>query len=120
MARRFWIAALSCIFAVLKLLAYILSFYILFCAVAPCYLFDNCESSEQYETRKEDPLKDCNNCSPFSTCSSCHGFAFGQEAMTVLPLVFNVQQVYADQSFSFSEGYDVSFFQPPRSAGNLG
>jgi hypothetical protein len=98
----------------LKIIAYILSFYILFCAIAPCYLFDNCEETEQYANTKSKPVEDCNSCSPFSTCSSCHGFSFSQTSLEIEPLVFHSEPVFANNSFSSKSGYPNQFFQPPR------
>jgi cytochrome c553 len=99
------------------MLAYILSLYILFCAVAPCYLFDACEETEQSaDASKSNPVKDCNNCSPFSTCSSCHGFAFRQENMLEQPSPIYLSIVYSHYSFSSKTGYLNLPFQPPRVA----
>jgi hypothetical protein len=98
----------------LKIIAYILSVYILFCSIAPCYLFDNCEETEQYAGTKSKPVEDCNSCSPFSTCSSCHGFSFNQECIEMEPLVFQSAPVYANSTFTSKSGYPDQLFQPPR------
>jgi hypothetical protein len=98
----------------LKIIAYILSFYILFCSIAPCYLFDNCEDTEQYADTKSKPIEDCNSCSPFSTCSSCHGFSFTQESFEIEALVFYAAPTYDSSSFSSKSGYPDQFFLPPR------
>lgn len=99
----------------LKILTYILSFYVLFCTVVPCNLFDKCEEPEQtVNTSKSIPVKDCNNCSPFSTCASCHGFTINQEKALLIPVVFYNKTMYNSYSFSAKSEYSFSFFQPPR------
>ena len=99
----------------LKILAYILTFYVLFCTVVPCTLFDKCEEQEQTtQSSKSNPSKDCNNCSPFSICASCHGFTINYECVNLIPLEFPFKQSYNNYYFSSKSEYYFSFFQPPR------
>ena len=99
----------------LKVLGYILSFYVLFCTVEPCRIFDKCEENEVPEqTSKSKPIQGCNNCSPFSTCASCHGFTVTMEHVSIAPLIFCNKPSYTNYNFSSKPGYYFSFFQPPR------
>ena len=94
---------------------YILSLYVLFCAVVPCTIIDNCEDDQKTEqTSKQEEKKDCNNCSPFSICSASHGFTLATIGTTVEPIVFNSSPAYSDYYFSAKSEYHPSLFQPPR------
>ena len=98
-----------------KWIAYILSFSILFCVVVPCSIFDNCEEKEHTEqTSGSDHKKDCNDCSPFSICSSAPGFTFCAVATSLEPVVFYNSPVYSEYCISSPSAYYSSLFQPPR------
>lgn len=98
-------------------IAYILSLYILFCAVVPCSIIDNCEDDQKTEqTSKQEDDKDCNNCSPFSICSSCHGFTINTVTASIEPVVFHTSPNYSDYNVSSKSEYYPSLFQPPRVA----
>ena len=95
-------------------ITYILSLYILFSAVVPCSVFDNCEDQTHTEqSSNSDHRKDCNNCSPFSICSSASGFTFNNENTSLEPVVFHNSPSYNDYYFSSKSEYYSSLFQPP-------
>ncbi|MFN2439754.1 MAG: DUF6660 family protein [Chitinophagaceae bacterium] len=99
----------------LKILAYILSFYILFSAVVPCSIIDNCEEEEDREqTSNSNHKKDCNNCSPFSICSYASGFILNGVNITLEPVVFHNSPTYSEYYFSSKSEYYPNLFQPPR------
>ncbi len=100
----------------MKRFAYILSFYILLSAAVPCNLFDNCEGEEHPETSASFPEKDCNDCSPFSICSTGHGFAINFESLLAEPLVVFTSVLYREIKYSAHSDYYVIHFQPPRIA----
>jgi len=96
-------------------IAYILSLYILFCAVVPCSIIDNCEDDQKTEqTSKQGENRDCNNCSPFSICSSCHGFTFNTVTAPIEPVAFHTSLTYSDYNVTSKSEYYSSLFQPPR------
>jgi len=98
-------------------MAYILSLYILFSALVPCSIFDKCEGSECTEQRSEtDNHTDCNNCSPFSICSSVSGAIFHTTNLLVQPPDFLDSPTYSEYHFSSQLEYHSIFFQPPRQA----
>lgn len=98
-----------------KCSGYILFLYVLFCTVVPCTMIDNCDSKGCTEqTSRKDTNKDCNNCSPFSICSSYHGFTTGTVATTIDPIFPQNTSVFRDYYFSFKPAYYSSHFQPPR------
>ena len=101
-------------FASLKsCITYILSFYILFCAVVPCSMFDNCEEEHTGQTSRPLPLKECNGCSPFSTCSSANSFIISHEVISALSFAFPGKPSHNRYPFAFKSEYYFSFFQPP-------
>ncbi len=98
-----------------KWIAYILSFYILFSAVVPCSIFDNCEEGENTEqTSNTGHKKDCNDCSPFSICSAAHGFTDNSNHPVIEPIDVYSSLSYGEYYFSFKSEYHASLFQPPR------
>jgi hypothetical protein len=97
------------------LIAYILAFYILFSAVVPCSIIDNCEEEEHTEqTSNTDHKKDCSNCSPFSICSSASGFTINSVSTFLEPVEFYNSPSYSEYNFSSKSEYYSSLFQPPR------
>ncbi len=98
----------------MKRIAYILSFYILLSAIVPCSLFDDCEEENAEQTSASFPEKDCNDCSPFSICSTGHGFAINLESQLTEPLVVYTPVLYREINYSAKSGYYFTHFQPPR------
>ena len=83
-------------------------------AIMPCCMFDKCEElNATTETSKSYPLKDCNNCSPFSVCAA-QGFMVTHENITVEPADDVASLHYNHYNFSSKPGYYFSHFQPPR------
>jgi len=104
------------IFATMKILAFIFSFYILFLSTVPCCAFDNCKDEAQ-QTQTADGHKHhdgCKNCSPFNQCGNCVGFTFSPNAFQVdKPQQLN-QQKSSVKTQSILSKYFSSFWQPPR------
>lgn len=99
------------------LITYILAFYILFSAVVPSSIIDNCEEEDCTEqTSKTDQEEDCANCSPFSICASCHGFTLNTVYTAIQPVAFNTSPAYGVYKFSSKSEYHPTLFQPPRVA----
>lgn len=98
-----------------QFLGYILSFYVLFCTLVPCTVFDSCEDEGQIEqTSKSDHDKDCSACSPFSVCATCHGFTLSQVVSSEAPVIVYSKLQYRSYHFSPKSEYYPSLFQPPR------
>ncbi len=98
-----------------KGIAYILAIYILLSAVVPCSIIDNCEEEEHTEqTSNSEHEKDCNNCSPFSICSSASGFTLTAANTSLEPVEFHNSPTYSEYCFSSKSEYYPSLFQPPR------
>ncbi|HWR32421.1 MAG TPA: DUF6660 family protein, partial [Chitinophagaceae bacterium] len=56
----------------MKTYGYILAFYIILLAVAPCCVFDNCPDDKTEQAKNHDQGDDdCGGCSPFFNCEGC-------------------------------------------------
>ena len=111
-------------FTALKIAAIILSLVILFNAVVPCSVVDNCEQEEIAATccdtgcGKEAPEppedKDCNDCPPFSICSPAYEFTAASNYATQAPGIPNSSMEFFENNLSLNSEYYSSLFQPPR------
>jgi hypothetical protein len=98
-----------------KWIACILSFYILFSALVPCSVIDHCGDEEQTrQSSHSEHKKDCNNCSPFSICSSAPGFPLYSVNTSLEPIAFYNRPAYSEYYFASRSAYYASLFQPPR------
>ena len=98
----------------MKVIAFILSAYLVFLFAVPCCSFDNCpEEVAMQQTEHEDEGTDCGSCSPFFTCTSCSGF-------TVVALVnseiisFVSNNQYPAYIVSSVPEVSYDFWQPPK------
>lgn len=101
----------------MKVIAFILSAYLLFLFAVPCCTFDNCpEEQTAQEANHEQEDDDCGNCSPFFTCTGCSGFTVSFE-ITHLDIVpaFSPNQ-YAGYILSSIPDVHYDFWQPPKLA----
>ena len=99
----------------MKVLAFILSAYLLFLFAIPCCSFDNCpEDKTAQETNHEKGDGDCGSCSPFFTCIGCSGFtvSFDNNSIEIVP-AFSSQQ-YAGFILSSIPDVHYDFWQPPK------
>ena len=106
----------------MKVIAFILSAYLLFLFAIPCCTFDNCsEEKTARETNHEQgdgpasPAgRDCGSCSPFFTCTGCSGFtvSFENTDIQMIPLFSNHQ--YTGYIVSSIPDVHYDFWQPPK------
>ena len=99
----------------MKVLAFILSAYLLFLFAVPCCSFDNCPEDKIEQTADhESGDGDCGRCSPFFTCTECAGFTASVENsnLDVSPSVFN--RHYTGYILSFIPDVHYDFWQPPK------
>jgi hypothetical protein len=100
-----------------KWITYISFLYIVVSALIPCSFFDKCEEESYIEqTSGSDHENDCNDCSPFSACSSASGFPIDNEITSLDTLFFYTSQCYNEFHSSSKSEYYQSLFQPPRVA----
>jgi len=106
----------------MKVIAFILSAYLLFLFAVPCCSFDNCPREKTAQTQEHEkgdgpasPAgRDCGNCSPFFTCTGCSGFTVTVcEINSALSPFFPSNQ-YADYIVSPTVEADHDFWQPPK------
>ena len=105
----------------MKLIAFILSAYLLFLFAVPCCSFDNCseEITEQTQEHKKSdgsaPAdRDCGTCSPFFTCTGCSGFTIAPSEINSGLVSFSFDKQYADYIVSSITEVDHDFWQPPK------
>jgi len=99
-----------------KILSYILAFYIILLSAVPCCAFDNCpdDKIESSTQQQESNDKDCGNCSPFFNCEGC--------AMTLInfePIQFEIPfppivSVYTGYIQLSLPKVNYEFWQPPK------
>jgi len=99
----------------MKVIAFILSAYLLFLFAIPCCTFDNCsEEKTAQASDHENGDGDCGNCSPFFTCTGCSGFTVSTDNnhLEIIP-TFSGQQ-YAGYILSSIPEVHYDFWQPPK------
>jgi len=103
------------IFAVVKYIALILSFYVLFLSGMPCCIDDNCADDKvSTEHSQQQNKTDEGNCSPFFSCSTCSGFIFQEMQVTVAPVLVLMNDSYPDVKQDFCTQVCSTIWQPPK------
>lgn len=98
-----------------RVAGYLLSVYILLCAIVPCSFFDDCESDlAQEQTAAKGPYQECANCSPFSICSACQTAAGLPQQLTLAVLLNGSPYLYTSYTSFLKQGHYATLFQPPR------
>jgi len=94
----------------MKLISFILAFYVLVCAVVPCCADDDCMA--QTATQEKNDCKA--GCSPFFACGNCCGFSINAQQIAVMPVTVFEKISYSEFYISTQSDYYQSFWQPPR------
>ena len=99
----------------MKVVAFLLSAYLLFLFAIPCCTFDNCpEDKIAQEANHEKGDGDCGSCSPFFTCTGCSGFTVSFEITNLeIAPVFSGPQ-YTGYILSSIPDVHYDFWQPPK------
>ena len=99
----------------MKVVAFILSAYLVFLLAIPCCSFDNCPQERTAQTQKHEKGDgDCGNCSPFFTCTGCSGITVSiVEVDTGLTFFFSPNQ-YPGYIVSSIPDITYDFWQPPK------
>ena len=99
----------------MKVIAFILSAYLLFLFAIPCCTLDNCpEDKIAQETNHEKGDDDCGSCSPFFTCTGCSGFTISFETTNLeIAPAFSGQQ-FARYILRSIPDVHYDFWQPPK------
>jgi Family of unknown function (DUF6660) len=101
----------------MKVIAFILSAYLLFLFAIPCCAFDNCpEEKTNQQASHEKGDGDCGSCSPFFTCTGCSGFTISFENTTLETISSFSGHQYAGYIVSSIPDVHYDFWQPPKLA----
>ena len=98
----------------MKVIAFILSAYLLFLFAVPCCTFDNCPEDKialQTEHKEDD---DCGSCSPFFTCTGCSGFTVTADELNGELISFFSNNQYSCFIVSSMPEINYDFWQPPK------
>jgi len=99
----------------MKVVAFILSAYLLFLFAIPCCSFDNCpEEKIAEESGHEKGDGDCGNCSPFFTCTGCSGFTISFENTDIQMISHFSGHQYTGYIVSSIPDVHYDFWQPPK------
>ena len=102
----------------MKILCFILSFYVLVLSTFPCCAEDYCndeiktEHSNNHSQDHKDT--DCNGCSPFITCGTCFGFTLSNTAYNFQLLTTFVEKQINLCQQNYVENYFAEIWNPPK------
>jgi hypothetical protein len=99
----------------MKVIAFILSVYLLFLFAAPCCSFDNCpEDKTEQMANHEAGDTDCGGCSPFFTCAGCSGATISFEKADIKFVPPLSDHPHTGYILSLIPDVPYDFWQPPR------
>lgn len=101
----------------MKIVGYILSFYMLLLAVVPCCIFDECADEKPVTALAANHTEgdeDCGTCSPFFSCEGCASVSTTPE-----PLTFRIENLFILKVFTgflcpVVSDIQYEFWQPPK------
>ena len=99
----------------MRVLAFILSVYLIFLVAVPCCSFDNCPEDKSEQTANhETGDEDCGSCSPFFSCSGCIGTTLSlyNSSFEIVLLISGHQ--YPGYILSSIPETHFDFWQPPK------
>ena len=99
----------------MKVIAFILSVYIIFLVAVPCCSFDKCPEDKIEQTADHETGDgDCGTCSPFFACSGCIGttLSFNNSDFEITSPIPPHQ--YTGFILSIIPDAHYDFWQPPR------
>ncbi|NOT52010.1 MAG: hypothetical protein HOP10_12120 [Chitinophagaceae bacterium] len=99
----------------MKLLSYILAFYLILLAAVPCCAIDNCPDDKTEQTAShENGDEDCGTCSPFFSCEGCATASIAFEPVQFDFATTISSSVYTQYQQSSLLEADLDFWQPPK------
>ena len=99
----------------MKVIAFILSAYLVFLFAIPCCSFDNCSEDElALQSDHEEDDDDCGSCSPFFTCTGCSGFTVSVQNSNIEIIPPLMDQQFAGYILSSIPDVHYDFWQPPK------
>jgi hypothetical protein len=101
----------------MKVVAFILSAYLVLLLAIPCCSFDNCPEEKTAQTENhEQGDGDCGNCSPFFTCSGCAGATLSFTGTHIGIIPPDTDHHYTGFIISSIPDVHYDFWQPPKLA----
>jgi hypothetical protein len=101
-----------------NVISFILSAYLVFLNAVPCCAIDNCADeltkNQKADNHKPDDKNDCNNCSPFFTCTGCAMFSTLVTNINFEPVRFTSENKFTGYILSPMPDVHYDFWQPPR------
>lgn len=102
-------------FAIVRILGYILTFYILLLAAVPCCIIDECPDDKTEQTNQHDTSDgDCGNCSPFFSCESCAAATVVYEPFNFELMALSDKPAFITYLQPFIPPTLFDFWQPPK------
>ena len=100
-----------------KIISFIIAFYVLLLATVPCYLEDKCLSQSNHTEQSQDDqdeqgCSDC--CSPFLSCGTCSGFTFPLLSFSLKACIVLSKKSISIYDQSFISEFHSSIWQPPK------
>lgn len=105
----------------MKIVGFLLAFYLILLSVIPCCALDNCTEDEpalssppEQKANQEKEDDSCDNCSPFFNCAGCATatIAFEPVSMEIIPI--KTSSVYTGYIQTAVSEIEYDFWQPPR------
>jgi hypothetical protein len=101
----------------MRIIATILSFYILILTAIPCIDVPHnhaLHETEQTELPNDNHQDDINHCSPFCTCTCCASPIIYQAFAVILQSFLFANEVHSEYKSSFLPTINISIWQPPK------
>lgn len=105
----------------MKIVGFLLAFYLILLSAIPCCAFDNCADDKasliapgDQDTNQEENDRDCDNCSPFFNCEGCATATIDFEPASLEIFPLNTSSVYTGIIQTLLPGVEYDFWQPPK------
>ena len=99
----------------MRVIAFILSAYLLFLFTVPCCSFDKCPEDKTAQTQEHEKGDgDCGTCSPFFTCIGCSGFTIVVSEINSELISFPSSNSYPHYVVTSIPDVSYDFWQPPK------
>lgn len=105
----------------MKIVGFLLAFYLILLSAIPCCALDNCADdktdlsvNKELASNQEEENGDCNNCSPFFSCEGCATatIAFEPTSLEIFPI--KISSVYTGYVQTAISEVEYDFWQPPK------
>ena len=99
----------------MKLVGYILAFYLVLLSGVPCCSFDQCSDDQlEQSASHEQGDEDCGNCSPFFSCEGCAAATTDYQPLTIGIPAIQTSSVYTSYLQLSLPRVHYEFWQPPK------